>query len=61
MTLFLLQQVLQMANFLKEFNLKVANGYATTHSIVMRAKSGTVRFIEGRHSLAKKPHLVIKE
>jgi fructose-1,6-bisphosphatase II len=36
------------------------DGYATTHSIVMRAKSGTVRFIEGRHSLAKKPHLVMK-
>jgi len=36
------------------------NGYATTHSIVMRAKSGTVRFIEGRHSLEKKPHLVMK-
>ncbi|WP_428910122.1 class II fructose-bisphosphatase [Niallia sp. Krafla_26] len=35
-------------------------GYATTHSVVMRAKSGTVRFIEGRHSLAKKPNLVIK-
>jgi fructose-1,6-bisphosphatase II len=34
--------------------------YATTHSVVMRAKSGTVRFIEGRHSLEKKPHLVIK-
>src|SRR3954468_7205136 len=36
------------------------DGYATTHSIVMRAKSGTVRFIEGTHSLAKKPHLVMK-
>ncbi|MBM4761555.1 class II fructose-bisphosphatase [Bacillus sp. B15-48] len=33
---------------------------ATTHSIVMRAKSGTLRFIEGQHSLKKKPHLVIK-
>ncbi|MFJ5624737.1 class II fructose-bisphosphatase [Peribacillus loiseleuriae] len=32
----------------------------TTHSIVMRAKSGTVRFIEGEHSLKKKPDLVIK-
>ncbi|WP_449538087.1 class II fructose-bisphosphatase [Ferdinandcohnia sp. Marseille-Q9671] len=32
----------------------------TTHSIVMRAKSGTVRFIDGRHSLKKKPNLVIK-
>jgi fructose-1,6-bisphosphatase II len=33
---------------------------ATTHSLVMRAKSGTVRFIEGKHSLNKKPNLVIK-
>ena len=30
-------------------------GHCLTHSVVMRAKSGTVRFIEGRHSLAKKP------
>jgi fructose-1,6-bisphosphatase II len=27
----------------------------------MRAKSGTVRFIDGYHSLKKKPNLVIKE
>src|SRR5690606_3319932 len=33
--------------------------YGTTHSLVMRAKSGTVRFIEGQHSLKKKPNLVI--
>ena len=33
---------------------------ATTHSLVMRAKSGTVRFIEGQHSLKKKPNLVIR-
>ncbi|WP_110112642.1 class II fructose-bisphosphatase [Bacillus sp. CGMCC 1.16541] len=32
----------------------------TTQSIVMRAKSGTVRFIDGKHSLKKKPNLVIK-
>ncbi|MFB7138302.1 MULTISPECIES: class II fructose-bisphosphatase [unclassified Bacillus (in: firmicutes)] len=32
----------------------------TTHSLVMRAKSGTVRFVDGRHSLNKKPNLVIK-
>ncbi|EIT83861.1 fructose 1,6-bisphosphatase II [Fictibacillus macauensis ZFHKF-1] len=32
----------------------------TTHSVVMRAKSGTVRFIDGTHSLKKKPDLVIK-
>lgn len=29
--------------------------HASTHSVVMRAQSGTVRFIEGRHSLNKKP------
>jgi fructose-1,6-bisphosphatase II len=34
--------------------------HATTQSLVMRAKSGTVRFIDGRHSLNKKPNLVIK-
>jgi fructose-1,6-bisphosphatase II len=34
--------------------------YGSTHSVVMRAKSGTVRFIDGRHSLNKKPDLVIK-
>ncbi|CAH0345057.1 class II fructose-bisphosphatase [Bacillus sp. CECT 9360] len=34
--------------------------YGLTHSLVMRAKSGTVRFIEGRHSLKKKPNLVMK-
>lgn len=32
----------------------------TTQSVVMRAKSGTVRFINGKHSLKKKPDLVIK-
>ncbi|MDQ0214165.1 fructose-1,6-bisphosphatase II [Oikeobacillus pervagus] len=34
--------------------------HGSTHSVVMRAKSGTVRFIDGRHSLNKKPNLVIK-
>jgi fructose-1,6-bisphosphatase II len=33
---------------------------ATTHSIVMRAKTGTVRFIDGKHRLEKKPHLVLE-
>ncbi|WP_096203028.1 class II fructose-bisphosphatase [Bacillus sp. FJAT-45350] len=33
---------------------------ATTQSLVMRAKSGTVRFIDGKHSMHKKPDLVIK-
>jgi fructose-1,6-bisphosphatase II len=33
---------------------------AKTHTIVMRAKSGTVRFVDGSHSLKKKPNLVMK-
>ncbi|GGF21727.1 fructose-1,6-bisphosphatase [Halobacillus andaensis] len=33
---------------------------ATTQTLVMRAKSGTVRFIDGDHSLKKKPNLVIR-
>ncbi|UJL46003.1 class II fructose-bisphosphatase [Virgibacillus sp. NKC19-16] len=33
---------------------------ATTETVVMRAKSGTVRFIDGKHSLQKKPDLVMK-
>ncbi|MBP2076238.1 class II fructose-bisphosphatase [Oceanobacillus polygoni] len=33
---------------------------ATTQTLVMRAKSGTVRFIDGEHSLQKKPNLVMK-
>ena len=32
----------------------------TTESLVIRAKSGTVRFVDGRHSLKKKPNLVIR-
>lgn len=35
--------------------------YAETSSLVMRAKSGTVRFINGRHSLQKKPNLIVEE
>ncbi|MEK3888525.1 class II fructose-bisphosphatase [Bacillus sp. FSL K6-3431] len=34
--------------------------YGSTHSVVMRAKSGTVRFIEGRHSLDIKPNMVLR-
>ncbi|KIL49747.1 class II fructose-bisphosphatase [Jeotgalibacillus soli] len=34
--------------------------YGETHSLVMRAKSGTIRFVEGTHSLNKKPNLVMK-
>lgn len=33
--------------------------YGSTQSVVMRAKSGTVRFVDGRHSLKKKPNLVM--
>ncbi|MED1204307.1 class II fructose-bisphosphatase [Heyndrickxia acidicola] len=32
--------------------------FGTTHSVVMRAKTGTLRFIEGRHRLKKEPALV---
>lgn len=32
---------------------------ATTHSLVMRAKTGTIRFIEGTHRLEKKPNLIL--
>ena len=35
--------------------------FCTTESVVMRAKSGTVRFIEGRHSLTKKPKLYMQD
>ena len=30
-------------------------GGAVTHSIVMRSKSGTVRYVEGHHNFALKP------
>lgn len=33
--------------------------FGTTETVVLRAKSGTVRFIKGQHSLIKKPNLVI--
>lgn len=32
---------------------------ATTQSVVMRTKSGTIRFIDGQHSLKQKPNLVM--
>jgi fructose-1,6-bisphosphatase II len=43
---------------LKGVQYKGSSG--TTHSLVMRAKSGAVRFVEGKHSMMKKPSLVIK-
>lgn len=36
----------------------LGNDRAMTHSLVMRAKTGTIRFVEARHHLTKKPHLV---
>lgn len=33
---------------------------ATTQSIVMRAKTGTIRVVDGTHRLEKKPNLVMK-
>lgn len=33
---------------------------ATTHSVVMRGKTGTVRFIKAKHYFAKKPKYAIK-
>jgi len=33
---------------------------ATTHTLVMRGKTGTVRFIEAKHYFAKKPKYAIK-
>ncbi|MCR6112376.1 class II fructose-bisphosphatase [Bacillus sp. A301a_S52] len=43
---------------LKGVQYKGAKG--TTQSLVMRAKSGTVRFVDGKHLLTKKPDLVIR-
>lgn len=34
---------------------------ASTQSLVMRAKTGTVRFIDGNHRLERKPNLVMKK
>ncbi|SDI47390.1 class II fructose-bisphosphatase [Natribacillus halophilus] len=33
---------------------------ASTQSVVMRAKSGTVRFVDGKHNVDKKPDFVFK-
>lgn len=35
-------------------------GGATTHTLVMRGKTGTIRFIEAKHYFAKKPKYAIK-
>ncbi|AQQ54291.1 class II fructose-bisphosphatase [Planococcus lenghuensis] len=41
--------------------VRVQGASSMTHSLVMRAKSGTVRFVEGQHSLQKKPNLVMND
>lgn len=41
--------------------VRYKGGYCETHSVVMRSKSGTVRFVEGRHSMKMKPNLVVEE
>ncbi|GIO02086.1 class II fructose-bisphosphatase [Brevibacillus laterosporus] len=38
----------------------LSNNIAKTHSLVMRAKTRTIRFVEARHSLDHKPNLVWK-
>lgn len=35
------------------------SGFSETSSVVMRAKSGTVRFVNSRHSLKKKPNMLV--
>ena len=35
--------------------VRLIPGGAITHSIVMRSKSGTVRYVEGHHNLKLKP------
>lgn len=41
--------------------VRFTGAYSETHSLVMRSKSGTIRFVEGRHSMKKKPLLVMQE
>lgn len=40
--------------------VRFSGNRATTHSVVMRAKTGTIRFIKGEHRLERKPNLVMK-
>lgn len=41
--------------------VRFTGAFSETHSLVMRSKSGTIRFVEGRHSMNKKPHLVMQD
>jgi fructose-1,6-bisphosphatase II len=40
-------------SFLK--GVRITKGGAMTHSVVMRSKTGTIRYIEAYHKFAKKP------
>lgn len=40
--------------------VRFTGAYSETHSLVMRTKSGTVRFVEGRHSMKMKPNLIME-
>ena len=40
--------------------VRFTGAHSETHSLVMRTKSGTVRFVEGRHSMTKKPNLIME-
>ena len=37
--------------------IRITRAGATTQSIVMRSKSGTVRLVEARHDFSRKPWL----
>lgn len=39
--------------------VQLKSGFAETSSVVMRAKSGTVRFVNSRHSMKKKPNMIV--
>lgn len=45
--------------FLKGVNFY--GGGATTHSVVMRSETGTIRYIEATHNFVKKPHYSFDE
>lgn len=34
--------------------------YATTHSLIMRGKTGTIRYIDAKHRIEKKPNFFLK-
>lgn len=40
--------------------VRYAGNSATTHSVVMRSMTGTVRFVQATHRLDKKPHFIAR-